>query len=270
MQTQLSNKTEMSFQISNSHHFFAAYLMPPILLVGFLENGFTMVILLSLRAGNGMGHTTRFLFIALTISDLLNLVFHYGLNMFGTYGLKTLTSGSFSLSFNIGPTGNIACRALRTVSFCTLHCLNWIYVLINVQRIMAVRCPHRARRYLSICNARLILLFVSAFGVACGLMFGASFHVQQDLKAGLGSENLCVTDTGRRAVAIVARLLFDIDVLTGTNVLSLILAVLIFLRIRKQIHWRRFRRGEQRRRQRVVRSLDCQFTCNSRAINDEF
>ena len=208
MQTNLSNETEISFQISNSHHLFAAYLMPPIILVSFLENGFTMIILLSLRAGNGMGHTTRFLFIALTISDILNLVFHYGLNMFGTYGLKTLTSGWFSLSFNIGPAGNIACRALRTVSFCTLHCLNWIYVIINVQRLMAVRCPHRSHNNLSTCNAGLILFFVCVLGVTCSLVFGASFHVRQDLNAGVQSENLCVTDTGRWALAIVARLLF--------------------------------------------------------------
>lgn len=233
--------------------------MPPILLVDFLENGFTMVILLSLRTGAGMGRTTRFLFIALTVSDILNLVFHYGLNMFGTYGLRTLTGGRLSLSFEVGSGGDMACRASRTASFFTLHCLNWMYVLINVQRLVAVSYPHGARRFFSVRRAGFVLLFIAALGAACGLTFGASFHVRQNWGAA-AFENLCVTDTSRRALAIVARLMFDIDVLTGTNLLSFFIAVLIFLRIRKRLHWP-LRRGERRQRhRRLVRCVHILYT----------
>ena len=230
MQTQVINESTLPNQRNNIHHLFAAYMMPPIIVIGFLENCFTLAILLGLRVGNGMGHTTRFLFVALTISDMLNLVVHYGLNLFGGYGLRTLTNGSLSLNFSIGPAGNIACRAVRTASFFTLHCQNWMYVLINVQRLIAISCPHSARRFLNTRNAGLILFLMSAFGAACGVLFGASFYVRPHFGEGGSqqSDTLCVTDTSRRALAVVARLLFDIDVLSGTNLLSLLLALLLF------------------------------------------
>ena len=129
-----------AFWWEKSHYAFSAYVLPGILVVSLLENTFALTVLILMR--KGIGQRTRALFIALTVSDIFNLFVWYGLTLFADYGLRHLTGGTIYLS---SVNQNVAfCKALRAIGFFTNHCSDWLYVLVNSERLLSVLTPHRA------------------------------------------------------------------------------------------------------------------------------
>ena len=127
----------------NSHFAFAAYVLPAVLIASALENAFTLAALLSMR--QGIGRTTRTLFMVLGIADLLNLLAWYSMAVFGEHGLRYLTHGEFY--FRAINERDVACKTVRSIGFLTTHCSHWLYVLVNAERLLAVLLPHRSTRF---------------------------------------------------------------------------------------------------------------------------
>ena len=129
----------------NSHYAFAAYVLPLGLMASGLHNAFTLAALFSKR--HGIGSTTRAIFIALAIANLLNLLAWYTIAVFGNHGLRYLTHSQFY--FRAINESVVACKTIRAIGFFASHCSHWLYVLLNSERLVAMLVPHRARRFRS-------------------------------------------------------------------------------------------------------------------------
>lgn len=119
-----------------------SYVVLVVLMASTFQNMFTLATLLGMR--KGIGRTTRSLFIALALTDLYNMFVWYGVAAFAKYGLYFLTGGSFyflDISHNI-----IACKSLPAMGYLGIFCSHWLYVFVNVDRLVAVLRPHRSQR----------------------------------------------------------------------------------------------------------------------------
>lgn len=156
------------------HHAFVGYGLPVVLVVSTLQNSFTLVALIGMR--RGIGRTTRTLFMALAVADLFNLVVWYGLQGVADYGIHYLTHGEFYL--RAISQNEIVCKSVRGLGYFGLYCSNWLYVLVNADRLFAVLTPHRACRY----RTRRCLLFsiVPLFigGLLTGGLCAFLYHVK--------------------------------------------------------------------------------------------
>lgn len=239
----IQSNTSTSIVWGNIHLKFVGYVLPFVIFAAFLENLFSLVILIILKSG--IGKTTKFLFILITIADIGNLTCFYGLNYIAIHSLNVLTGGRFYLSSVLE--NYIVCKSVRGVAFFTMHNLNWLYVLINAERLVAVCFPHQAKRLFSIQKCTLYVFLILVIGSICSLYFGFMYTVQPNIAA------ICVTDTRIRFHWLFARLLFDVDALLGPNLLALALALLIFLQIRKKLT------GGHSRNKAVRQLLSCLF-----------
>ena len=118
------------------------YVVPVVVVASTLQNLFTIVTLFGMH--RGIGRTTRALFMALAITDLLNLLIWYGTAAFANYGLRLLTSGTFYIRdlFQY----EVFCKSLPALGYFGLFCSHWLYVLVNGDRLIAVLRPHRSQR----------------------------------------------------------------------------------------------------------------------------
>ena len=119
-------------------NYMAAYGLPISIILQETEAVITFYVFYSLRSG--LGQSTKLLFIALTSFDILASILWYGLNIFGDYGIGLLTTNAFKSipTFNI-----VVCKSFRGTGFFSLYCLNWIYVVMNIERLLAIVKPHR-------------------------------------------------------------------------------------------------------------------------------
>ena len=209
----------------NFHLTFVGYVLPVVMFASFLENLFSLVILIVLKFG--IGRTTKLLFILLTIADIGNLTLFYGLNYLATHSLKVLTNGRFCLTSVLE--NYFACKLVRGLAFFAMHNLNWLYVLINAERLVAVCFPHCSKYLFSVRKSKLYVLFVVAIGALFSIYFGSMYTVQPNSAA------ICVTDTQYPFHWLFSRILYEVDALIGPNLLALALALLIFLRICKRL-----------------------------------
>lgn len=124
------------------YYAFVGYVLPILLLVSVLQNAFTLAALVKMH--HGIGRKTRSLFMALAVVDLFNLFLWYGVQGIADHGLYYLTSGNFYL--RAVSEEDVFCKSVRGLSYFGLYCSNWLYVLVNVDRLLAVVTLHRAYR----------------------------------------------------------------------------------------------------------------------------
>ena len=160
---------------AQSHNVFITHVLPAVLVVSTMENLFTLATLLIMR--HSIERTTRALFIAIAVIDLFNLFLWYGVSMFGDHGLRSLTSGAFYLRFLTEI--DAVCKSVRALNYLGLFCSNWLYVLVNIDRVVAVIEPHRSQRCIT--PSRLLMLFCSV--LACGLLCAVFSVIMYRVKA---------------------------------------------------------------------------------------
>ena len=159
----MSTKNETASQWwTNIHFVFLGYIVPVVLVVSALQNGFTLVALF--RMNKGMWYTTRALFMALAVADLFYLLIWYGVEGFADFGLHYITNGELYL--HIVNESDAVCKPLRGFGFFWLHCSHWLYVLVNADRLLAVLTPHHAHRY----RTRLCIVLSGGPLIALGLI----------------------------------------------------------------------------------------------------
>ena len=224
-QIQLLVGAKTSIFWENIHLKFTCFVLPAVILASFLENLFSLIILLNVKSG--IGRTTKFLFIQLTLADIANLTCFYGLNYLAIDSLKIITDGRFYLKLVLE--NNIACKLARGMSFFTMHTLNWLYVLINVERFFAVCFPHGARHLFNKQKSAAYVLFIVTIGALFSFYFGFHYTVQTNKAA------ICVTNILNHNHWLVSRLLYVGDALLGPNLIALALALINLVLIRKQL-----------------------------------
>lgn len=147
---------------TNVHYKYVSYVLPVVLIVGILQNSFTMAALI--RVHKGIELTTRLLLMALAATDISNLLVWYGLEGFADFGLNYMTNGSFY--FRAVYESDFVCKPLRGLGYFGLHCSHWLYVLVNADRLLVVLMPYRSHRY----YRERFLLLLSGILMAIGLI----------------------------------------------------------------------------------------------------
>ena len=215
----------------NSYLFLCSYGLVVILPISILQNFFALLILCRMR--KGIGSTTRRLFVMLSIFDLFNLLFYYGLGIFADYGIGFLTSDRISIDFV--NTNQIACKLTRSGSHFGIFLLNWTYFLVNVERLVAVRMPQRAKRWCRSKNILFCIFLIFIFGILCSAPTAYVYNVKQSPVAKAG-KTFCGADTTDRFAWIAVRLLLAASTYVGPNMISLVLAFLLLYYIWKRVY----------------------------------
>lgn len=159
---------------SSLHHAFVGYVLPVLLLVSTLQNLFTLAALCGTR--QGIGRTTRALFMALAITELYNLLMWYGLQGIADYGLHYLTHGNFY--FRAISQNNIVCKTLRALGYFGVYCSHWLYVLVNIDRLLAVLTPQRTNFYRSHRCLLMLIVLLLIGGLLNGIFIALLYHVK--------------------------------------------------------------------------------------------
>ena len=149
---------------ANFHYIFVSYLLPVVLIIGILQNSFTLAALIGVH--KGIGRTTRALITALALADIFNLILWYGLSGFADFGLNYLTNGTFYLRALYE--SDFVCKPLRGLGYFGLHCSHWLYVLVNADRLLAVLMPHRSQRS----RKRRCLMLLAGLLLISGILTG--------------------------------------------------------------------------------------------------
>ena len=102
------------------------------------------------------------------------------------------------------------------------HLLNWTYFLLNLERLVSVNSPFRGREFFSLRLAQLYwaLIFFAGVGVSAFAFLG--YHVDH---SPTHNSTKCTIDPD---IGMAFRHTLTADVFVGPNLLSFILAVLLF------------------------------------------
>ena len=197
---------------------FILYFLTAILTISYFENGLTLLVLIRLHSGTVK--TTKLLFIILTISKLFNLTLFYALNYHAIYGLRGLTGGRFYL--RLEPISVLICQIVHGAGYFTHILVNWLYVLIDVKRLLAMcftgRLSHLIRRR----NMIIATTVLALLAFLCGILEGFSFHVTPGATPVSGLQ--CIEECSHYNLSIVAAILFAFMSMLAPNLLSLLMA----------------------------------------------
>lgn len=210
--------------------FLCSYGLAFILPISLFQNLFALITLFRIR--KGIGNTTRILFVMLSISDILNLLFYYGLGIFADYGIGYLTANRISIDFV--NTNAIACKITRAGSHFVIFFLNWNYLLVNVERLVAVRMPQQAKHWCTTRNITLPISFIFLLGLFCSAPTAYVYRVKPSPVAKAGS-TFCGADTTIGFTWLAVRVLLAFSTYVGPNVLSLVLAFFLLYYIWKRV-----------------------------------
>lgn len=226
--------------------YLAAYGVPIIILIGELEAIFTFCVFYSLRSG--IGKTTKLLFITLTSFDITATILFYGLNIFGDLGIGLLISNSL---ISLPSVNNVLCKSIRGTGFFALHCLNWIYVLINIERLVAIKNPHLKNSVLSVKMLKIYNFLLIMIGVISGI-FTANLYQLRSVFSFRRFD--CSVNTSNFFNWLSFRIFIALDIYIGPNILSLIISLCILLLIWKQQLKRRQLGKQHQRSKRKTRN----------------
>lgn len=209
--------------------YLAAYGLPFIIILGEIEAAFTFWIFYSLRSG--IGRTTKILFISLTCFDILASVLFYGLNIFGDLGIGLLFSNS---SIIITTFNNILCKSIRGTGFFALHCLNWIYVLINFERLLAIINPNLKKILFSVKFLKVYIYLLIIIGILSSIYTSYLYELRPVMR-----KIDCSVNTSNLFKWLSFRIFIALDIYIGPTILSSILSLCILILIWKQLLKRR-------------------------------
>lgn len=243
-------------------HYLAAYALPISIVMNCFSTISSFYIFATLRSG--IGAATKFLYISLTAIDLTANILYYGLNIFGDFGVSYLTTRNKD-SYKITTFNNFTCKTLRGLGYFALHSLNWIYVLINLERIIAVRFPLIRKKLFSLNKTKILIGFLLIFGIFSGL-FAQHVYVLNPVKIFRPGLH-CSVETANLYNWLSFRIFVAVDAYIGPNLLSLILSLYILMRIWKQLVRRsqltnqQLPRGKLSKKESLI--LPCEFYSNS-------
>ena len=228
---------------------FSSYGMLVILPLSLLQKFFTLLVLFRMR--KGIAKTTRLPFIMLSISDIFSLFLFFGVSIFGDYGLAYLSSGQ--LYVDIVNTNMVACKLLRSIGHFGIYFLNWIYFLMNVDRLLAIRTNHNLKHSSNVRNVMISIIIIFVLGIANSSFTAYVYRVQPSEVSKYG-KTLCAADLTEHFAWLTLRILLAASTYVGPNVLSLLLALFLLLYLRQRMSLLR-NRSHRLRQHRQVREF---------------
>lgn len=211
------------------HYITNSYVLLMICVLAIIEN-LAIVVVISIIP-SGVAKTARLYYLTLSYCEIGNM-FYYLLNVWSETGLKYLTQGNTFLP--VVETNPVACKALRGFTVFFPHVINWTYLLLNVERLVAIAYPLRARSRFNVHQN----VFYIAILVVVGLLiyaFNAYVMTISYTPMLLGGPNTCFADTSSVWKAVVHQAVNNIDVYIVPPALSACLAVALVVLIRRQL-----------------------------------
>ena len=206
-----------------------AYVIPVNCVIGFCENLTILYVLYHMKTG--VGKSSRLYYVLLAIFNLCNIVLLYLANGWPTIGLRFATQGRFYLSATIY--NEWACKILVNLFMPTDVLLMWTYVLLNTERVVAISSPLKAKGLFTVSRNLLYVAIVGALGVVLMLY---SITVQRiAYSPDVIGEIQCLPGSSSLANIIFYQICTNIGISTLPPALSLLLGVILFFIIRRQL-----------------------------------
>ena len=211
------------------HYVTLAYVIPVNCVIGFCENIINLCVLYHMK--NGVGKSSRLYYMLLAIFNLCNIILLYLANGWPTIGLRFATRGKFFLSVMIYY--EWACKIFQPLFMPTDVLLMWTYVLLNSERVVAISSPLRAKSVFTLRRNLLYVSIVGALGVA--LMIYSMTVENIVYSPDVIGEIQCLPSSSSLTNMIIYEFCTNIGIFTLPPALSLLLGILLFFVIKRQM-----------------------------------
>ena len=220
--------SEQEVAWDNFHYITISYVVPVCCLVGFVEN---LAILAALyRMKTGLGESVRVYYAMLAVFNFFYLLTQHLLNAWFTAGLKFATQGKFYFSFT--NENEWVCKVVKTYYTPFAVLVMWTYVLLNIERVFAIRFPLRAK---SIFTIRRTLTYVAIIGIIGVLLWIYFMSITTIVYTPMliGPIN-CIADSPSLVNLIFYDVLFNVAIFTLPPALSLVLGLMLLYFLKRQ------------------------------------
>ena len=166
----------------------------------------------------------------MAICDIGKLIVSDFINISLDFGLHFLTRGQFY--FTIISQYEWGCRLIRGQFFYFPHILNWTLFLLNLERLCVVTFPFHARKWFTVRFNRFYIVFLILSGVLISVFAGAAYNRMPSQMLGTTE---CLSDVSSALLWISFRVIISIDMYIGPNVLSLVIALVLIIKIHYEL-----------------------------------
>ena len=165
--TEASNLNSILFSQSliewfNIQNYFAAYALPIIILLAIIANAIIIKIFCSTKTVNNIAPHARFYYIAIAIVNFGTLLLYHIPENFLMVGANVLFN---FWTFTLPIQSDTACKIYSAVTRFFPHCTGWIYLLLDIERLLIISDPLRSL------DERKVLIYIWS-GVATVILIG--------------------------------------------------------------------------------------------------
>ena len=219
----------MESEWGNFDYISLAYLVPVNCVIGFCENLIILYVLYHMKTG--VGESSRMYYALLAIFNFSNLLVLHLTNGFITNGLHFATQGKFYLS---EPIYNLwFCKIYINLYIPVDVLVMWTYVLLNIERTVAISSPLRAKSIFTVRRNLLYVAMVGAFGV---VLMCYCFEVQTiGYTLDVLGPITCLPGSPSLADMIFYEFITNAGIFTLPPALSLLLGTILLVSIRRQM-----------------------------------
>ena len=212
----------------NFHYISISYVLPVIYVLAFAENLAILAVLARLRTG--IGHSARVYYSLLALFNFLSVLTLHFINSWTTMGLQFATQYRFY--FSAANYVLWVCKLVRSESVAFSVLVNWTYVLLNIERVVAIAFPLRAKATFTV---RRNLMYICVVGVCGAFMWGYYVYLMQvgPTPIFMGPV-ICLADSSSLAKAIIYQLINSGAMYVLPPGLNLILGLLLLFLIHRQ------------------------------------
>lgn len=211
------------------HYVAVAYVDSLNIVIGFIENLLILYVVYNLKYG--VGTTARLYYALLAIFNFCNLLFLHLLNGEFTYGLNFATQGSFYLKETIY--NEWFCKIYINLYIPIDVLVMWTYVLFNIERVLAIASPLKAKAFFSVRRNLMYIVIVAVLGV--GLMIYCASVQEITYTLDVLGPIICLPVSESLAKMIIFQLLTNMAIFTLPPALSLFFGILLLVFIRRQM-----------------------------------
>lgn len=201
---------------------------PYLVLIPFGIVGNLLIIMAFCRLKYAVGKSLRVYYIVLAISQLVNIVGSH-LAAFVDYEMQLLTDNAVYWPIS---NDDLACQVNKGLTYLGNHCTNWTYVAMNLERLISVSQPLRAKFKLTEKRAwftsALICVTSSPLIVLTWFAFGSTAFPYNSPVCGAKNKL-------GKLVVLVWRVLALVNVHFLPNLLALLLIVLVLWKLKQRV-----------------------------------
>ena len=212
----------------NFHYISISYVLPVICVFAFAEN--LAILAMFARLRTGIGRSARVYYTLLAVFNFFNVLTLHFINTWTTMGLQYATQYRFY--FSAANYVLWVCKIVRSESVTFSVLVNWTYVLLNVERVVAIAFPLRAKATFTVRRNLMYVGVVAACGV---IMWGYYVYLMQvgPTPIFMGPV-ICLADSSSLAKAIIYQLINSGAMYVLPPGLNLILGLVLLLLIHRQ------------------------------------